>query len=85
MYVTAKNIKSGGLDLSNITYVNEEVHREIYNRCNPEKGDILYIKDGATCGISTINNLDVEFSLLSSVALIKPNKNVLNDIGRRVA
>ncbi len=78
MYVTAKNIKSGGLDLSNITYVNEEVHREIYSRCNPEKGDILYIKDGATCGISTINNLDVEFSLLSSVALIKPNKNVLN-------
>ena len=78
MYVTAKNIKSGGLDLSNITYVNEKVHREIYNRCNPEKGDILYIKDGATCGISTINNLDVEFSLLSSVALIKPNKNVLN-------
>ena len=78
MYVTAKNIKSGGLDLSNITYVNSEVHREIYSRCNPEKGDILYIKDGATCGISTINNLDVEFSLLSSVALIKPNKNVLN-------
>jgi len=78
MYVTAKNIKNGGLDLSNITYVNEEVHREIYSRCNPEKGDILYIKDGATCGISTINNLDVEFSLLSSVALIKPNKNVLN-------
>ena len=78
MYVTAKNIKSGGLDLSNITYVNEEVHREIYSRCNPEKGDILYIKDGATCGISTINNLNVEFSLLSSVALIKPNKNILN-------
>ena len=58
--------------------MNEEVHREIYSRCNPEKGDILYIKDGATCGISTINNLDVEFSLLSSVALKKPNKNVLN-------
>ena len=78
MYVTAKNIKTDGLDLSNITYVTEDVHREIYSRCNPEKGDILYIKDGATCGISTLNNLDEEFSLLSSVALIKPNKNVLN-------
>ena len=78
MYVTAKNIKRDGLDLSNITYVTEDIHREIFNRCNPEKGDILYIKDGATCGISTINNLDVEFSLLSSVALIKPNKRVLN-------
>ena len=78
MYVTAKNIKRDGLDISNITYVTEEIHREIYSRCNPEKGDILYIKDGATCGISTINNLDKEFSLLSSVALIKPNKSILN-------
>ena len=78
MYVTAKNIKIKGIDLSNISYVTEEVHNEIYNRCNPEKGDILYIKDGATCGVSTINNLDVEFSLLSSVALIKPNKNIIN-------
>jgi len=78
MYVTAKNIKRAGLDLSNITYVDKDVHREIYARCNPEKGDILYIKDGATCGISTIINLNVEFSLLSSVALIKPNKNILN-------
>ena len=78
MYVTAKNIKINGIDLSNISYVTEEVHNEIYNRCNPEKGDILFIKDGATCGVSTINNLDVEFSLLSSVALIKPNKNIIN-------
>lgn len=78
MYVTAKNIKRDGLDFSKITYVTEVVHREIYSRCNPEKGDILYIKDGATCGISTINNIDEEFSLLSSVALIKPNKSVLN-------
>ena len=78
MYVTAKNIKRDGIDVSNITYVTEDIHREIYSRCNPEKGDILYIKDGATCGISTINNLDKEFSLLSSVALIKPNRNILN-------
>jgi type I restriction enzyme S subunit len=70
-YVTAKNIKDEGIDLSNITYVNEQVHKEIFSRCNPEKGDILYIKDGATTGIVTINNLDEEFSMLSSVALLK--------------
>ncbi len=70
-YVTAKNIKDEGVDLSNITYVNEKVHKEIFSRCNPEKGDILYIKDGATTGIVTINNLDEEFSMLSSVALLK--------------
>ena len=76
-YITAKNIKIWGLDLSNITYVSEEVHKEIIARCNPKKGDVLYIKDGATTGIAIVNPLDEEFSMLSSVALIKPNKDVL--------
>ena len=77
-YVTAKNIKTSGVVLDNITYVSKEVHDEIYARCNPEKGDILYIKDGATTGIVTINTLEERFSLLSSVALIKPIKEISN-------
>ncbi|WP_295334355.1 restriction endonuclease subunit S [Flavobacterium sp.] len=77
-YVTAKNIKDEGIDLSNITYVNEKVHKEIFSRCNPEKGDILYIKDGATTGIVTINNLDEEYSMLSSVALLKLSNSLFN-------
>ncbi|MGH8750467.1 MAG: restriction endonuclease subunit S [Burkholderiales bacterium] len=36
-YITAKNIKVWGLDLTNVTYLTEEVHREIFARCNPEK------------------------------------------------
>lgn len=71
-YVTAKNIKYDGIDLSNISYVTEAVHNEIYSRCNVEYGDVLYIKDGATTGIVTINNLSEQFSMLSSVALLKP-------------
>ena len=77
-YITAKNIKNDGIDLSSITFVTEDVHREIYNRCNPEKGDILYIKDGATTGVVTINDLEEEFSMLSSVALIKLPQGVLH-------
>ncbi len=71
MYVTAKNIKDTGIDLSNITYVTKEVHKEIYSRCDVIYGDVLYIKDGATAGIATINTLEEEFSMLSSVALIR--------------
>ena len=78
MYVTAKNIKTWGLDLSNITYVTSEIHREIYDRCNPEKGDVLYIKDGATTGIAIVNPISDEYSLLSSVALLKPKKDVIS-------
>ena len=78
MYVTAKNIKESGIVLDDITYVTKEVHDEIYSRCNPEKGDILYIKDGATSGVATINDIDTEFSLLSSVALLKPSRITSN-------
>jgi type I restriction enzyme, S subunit len=77
-YITAKNIRVSGIDLSNITYISEPAHRAIYRRCNPEKGDVLYIKDGATTGIATLNDLDEEFSLLSSVALLKPVRGVLD-------
>lgn len=77
-YITAKNIKLSGFDFSNITYVPEEVHRPIYERCNPEMGDVLYIKDGATTGIAMVNTLKEEFTLLSSVALLKQDRLVIN-------
>lgn len=70
-YITAKNIKNTGVSLDNVTYVSKEIHNEIYARCNPEKNDVLLIKDGATTGVVTVNNLDEPFSMLSSVALIK--------------
>ena len=76
MYITAKNIKEDGISLANITFVSKEVHDEIYSRCNPEYGDLLYIKDGATTGTVTKNNIKKPFSLLSSVALLKPTSEI---------
>lgn len=76
MYVTAKNIKESGVSLDNMTFVTSEVFRDVFSRCNPELGDILYIKDGATTGVVTINDIKDPFCLLSSVALIKPSKSI---------
>jgi len=59
--------------------VTKEIHQEIFYRCDPCKGDILYIKDGATTGIGTINSLDEPFSMLSSVALLKPSCGLHNE------
>jgi len=78
-YVTAKNIKECGLDLSDSTFVNENDHKEIYKRCPVMKGDVLYIKDGATAGIAAINTLDEEFSLLSSVAVLRGSSGKLDN------
>lgn len=78
MYITAKNIKRYAIDLTKVTYLTEQDHREIYKRCPVKKGDVLYIKDGATAGIAALNTIDEEFSLLSSVALLKPFGCLLN-------
>lgn len=77
-YITAKNIKRDGFDFKNLTYVDEMTHKQIYSRCNPEFGDILYIKDGVTTGVAQINTLNEEFSMLSSVALLKLKIEVIN-------
>jgi type I restriction enzyme S subunit len=77
-YVTAKNIKKHGLDLTNITYVDAPTHREIYKRCPVKLGDVLYIKDGATTGLAIVNPLEEQFSMLSSVALLRPSRTLLN-------
>jgi type I restriction enzyme S subunit len=64
--------------LSDITYVTKEVHDSIYARCPVEKDDVLYIKDGVTTGIAVNNHLDEPFSMLSSVALLKPVREIID-------
>lgn len=78
-YITAKHLKKDGLHFfDNPWYISLEDHKNIFSRCNPEKGDVLYIKDGATTGIAAINEYDFEFSMLSSLALIKCDEGILN-------
>lgn len=77
-YITAKHIKKHGMDFdSDPTYVAEERHREIYKRCDPIPGDVIYIKDGVTTGIAAVNRYDFQFSLLSSLALLRPTPGIL--------
>lgn len=71
MYVTSKNVREGFIDLSNITYVTKETHKDIYSRCDVKLGDVLYVKDGANTGLSCVNNISEQISLLSSVGVIK--------------
>lgn len=76
-YLTSKNIKNGYLDFSNLEYVNKEDHQKIYSSCDVKKGDVLLTKDG-TIGQSCVNELNEEFSLLSSVAFLRV-KNQFNN------
>jgi len=78
-YITSKNIKFGKLDLTNCASISEEEHRVIYKQCAVKFGDVLLTKDGAKTGNATLNILHEEFSLLSSVAVIRGSKKLLNE------
>ncbi|MGD0271199.1 MAG: restriction endonuclease subunit S [Candidatus Sulfotelmatobacter sp.] len=78
-YITAKHLKEHGLDFeSDPWFVSEDDHRHIFSRCDPKAGDVLYIKDGATTGIAAVNRYAYEFSMLSSLALLRPNVSRLD-------
>ncbi|EKF9117516.1 restriction endonuclease subunit S [Vibrio cholerae] len=76
-YITSKNIKNNGMKLDDISYIDKDIHDEIYARCAPELEDQLLTKDGAMTGTCCLNELNEPFSLLSSVALIKQNRSII--------
>ncbi|QOS14124.1 type I site-specific deoxyribonuclease subunit RmeS (plasmid) [Haloferax gibbonsii] len=77
-YITSKNVRENGFRLDDIGYISKEDHKKIYSRCDPQPGDVLYVKDGANTGIARKNTLDFEFSLLSSVAQIRTDQERLD-------
>ncbi|WP_299061710.1 restriction endonuclease subunit S [uncultured Polaribacter sp.] len=78
-FITGKHIRPFVVDYDNSDYVTKEVHQEIYKRCNPEKGDVLYTNIGVNLGTAALNTVDYEFSM-KNVALLKVNNEFL--IGR---
>ena len=79
-YLTSRNIRSGYLDLSVCQFISEEEHSAIYSRCPVKKGQLLLTKDGANTGNACLNQLHEPFSLLSSVAVLDgQNDLLLND------
>ena len=78
LYITSKNVKNGYIDLTDSSYVSYEDHKNIYKRCDTKKGDVLLTKDG-TIGQASINTINEEISLLSSVAFIRSNDKNSNE------
>lgn len=82
-HITPKYVNKGVpfLRVTDITNSNDskkfitmEEHQELTKRCMPEKGDVLYTKNG-TIGIAKTIDWDYEFSIFVSLCLIKPKKD----------
>jgi type I restriction enzyme S subunit len=73
------DIKGGEINFDTIKYIPQAEHEELIKRCLPEKGDILYSKNG-TIGIPKIIDWDWEFSIFVSLALIKPDHDKIQNL-----
>lgn len=76
-FITAIHVKDGYIDYKNCYYVTKEDHKKIYSRCNPQNGDLAIVNIGAGTASAAMINIDYEFSM-KNVALIKPNRSILN-------
>lgn len=70
-FLSSKDVTTGKIDWLHIKYIPEELHRELYARVAPRKGDILLAKNGTT-GIAAIVDIDEVFDIYVSLALIRP-------------
>ena len=77
-FLSVVNINQKKVDFTKCKYVSEEAYQKMIKSTNPERGDVLYTKVGATYGIPAYVDTDTKFCLYVSVCLIKPNHELIN-------
>lgn len=75
-FLRVTDINKAKVNWNNTKFVSKEEHLDLIKRCHPEKGDVLYSKNG-TIGVPRLIDWDTEFSIFVSLCLIKPKKELL--------
>ena len=70
-FLSSKDVTSGKIDWSNIKYIPESLHDELYARIAPQRGDLLLAKNGTT-GVAAVVDCDEVFDIYVSLALLRP-------------
>ena len=74
--VTARNIRSGQIDLTNGHFTTQTEFEALSGKSRPQRGDVLITKDG-TIGRCAVVRATVPFCINQSVALVRPNLNLI--------
>lgn len=78
MIASVKDMTDFGFDFTICKKISENDFQKLKSTgCVPEKGDVLFSKDG-TIGKIVEFNLDIEIGLLSSIAIFKPHKHIVS-------
>jgi len=78
IFISAKNIKDGELDFADRKYITREEHEFLTKSAKPTPGDLLLTKSGSLGDVAVIPEIDFEFSIFESLALLKPHKDLVD-------
>ncbi len=75
--LSARNIRDGYLDFSNVDYVDQQEFERIGRRCAPVRGDVLISCSGSIGRVTSVD-VDEPLALVRSAALVRPMPSLLN-------
>jgi type I restriction enzyme S subunit len=75
-FLRVSDVQGKFIDWSSVKRIPVNEHQEMMRRCRPEKGDVLYSKNG-TIGIPRLIDWTEEFSFFVSLAILKPKRDRL--------
>lgn len=76
-YITVKDIKDDRIDFKKCKFIDEDSYKSLVgNGCKPIENDVLFSKDG-TVGKVSLVDFERDFVVLSSLAIVRPNKSVI--------
>jgi len=79
-YVTVRDVNAQGeIDLITCKKISDKDFESLTKaNCSPFSGDVLLSKDGTVGKVALVKENYIQFVVLSSLAIIRPNKNILN-------
>jgi type I restriction enzyme S subunit len=74
--LSARNVRDGSIDFTNVDYIGPDEYERIKRRCNPSRGDVLISCSGTIGRVSAVET-DEPFALVRSVALVRPKRDMI--------
>lgn len=77
-FLTVKDMVSGRLDFENSSRMSHDDYIAcVKGNCAPQSGDVLFSKDGTVGKVHIVTD-ESAFGVLSSIAILRPNKKLLD-------
>ena len=77
-FLTVKDMSVKGLDFINCSHISPgEYAKADTGNSSPKVGDVLFSKDGTVGKVHVVSEKN-EFAILSSIAILRPKKNILD-------